>query len=193
MVAKKTFFSRINSKWDIFEKRITYGFTKFQLKLWDMLIFVSRFLVLALPFYFVLWLNFDAYPLQLMTAKAVSFLLTFLGVGYELNGHFIFIPSVLWTIEIIKDCVGWKSLMALWGLMFATRGVFYKKTIYGALAGIPLIFVGNAVRIASSVWLAIMFGLDKFTFIHDFLWQWGLIALVLGIWWIWLKKATTRN
>ena len=83
--------------------------------------------------------------------------------------------------------------MALWGLIFATRGVSYKKKFYGALVGIPLIFVGNAVRIASSVWLAMMFGLDKFTFIHDFLWQWGLIALVLGIWWGWLGSATKRN
>ena len=188
MVTKKTVFSKLNSSWDKFEKRITNDFTGFQLKLWDMLIFVSRFLVLALPFYFILWLNFDAYPLQLLTAKAVGFLLGILSVEYELNGHMIFIPSVLWTIEIIKDCVGWKSLMALWGLIFATRGVSYKKKIYGALIGIPLIFLGNAIRIASSIWLAIMFGLDKFTFIHDFLWQWGLIALVLGIWWTWLKK-----
>ncbi|NOR84803.1 hypothetical protein GQ473_01680 [archaeon] len=158
-----------------------------------MLIFISRFLLLALPFYFILWLNFDAYPLQLLTANAVSFILTILNVEYELNGHLIFIPSVLWTIEIIKDCVGWKSLMALWGLIFATRGICYKTKVYGALAGIPLIFIGNAIRIASSIWLAIMFGLDKFTFIHDFLWQWGLIALVLGIWWVWLGKTTVRN
>ena len=187
MVAKKTFFSRLDSKWNKFERRITHNFTEFQLKLWDMLVFITRFLVLALPFYFVLWINFNAYPLQLLTAKTVSYVLGLLSVGHELNGYFIYIPSFLWTIEIIKDCVGWKSVMALWGLIFATRKISYNKKIYGALVGVPLIFIGNIVRISSSVWLSTMFGLDKFEFIHDILWQWGLIALVLGIWWVWIN------
>ncbi|MCK5474082.1 MAG: exosortase/archaeosortase family protein [Candidatus Aenigmarchaeota archaeon] len=181
-------FLKISKYWNSFEKKATKKFTATQARLWEALVFVARFMLLALPFYFVLWINFDAYFLQVLTAKTVAYLLGILNVVVELQGHILYIPQAEWTVEIIKDCVGWKSVMALWGLIFATRNIAFKKRIYGVVLGIPLIFAGNVIRIASSIWLSIVFGLDKFSIIHDMLWQWGLIALVLGIWWFWVKN-----
>ena len=181
---------RIESQWDAFERGLVSRFSSGQKKLWNVLVFLVRFLVLAIPLHVLLWLNFDAHPLQVVTVNSVAFLLSIAGVTYEIVDVFLLVDcgSFVWTIEIIKDCVGWKSFMAVFGLMFAVRKVAFSRRMIGVLAALPLIYVGNAFRIFTSIYLSIVYGYEWFDFIHNVLWQGGLIALVIAIWWVWLEK-----
>ena len=184
-------FERIERLWDVFERGLVTRFSSGQMKLWNVLVFLVRFLVLALPLHMLLWLNFDAHVLQVVTVNSVAFLLSLAGVSYEVVDVFLLVDcgSFVWTIEIIKDCVGWKSFMAVSGLMFAVRKVKLKKRVWGIFVALPLIFVGNAFRIFTSIYFSIVFGYEWFDFIHNVLWQGGLIALVIIIWWVWLEKV----
>jgi len=181
----------LGRQWDAFERRLISGFSSTQMKLWSVLVFMLRFLVLAIPLHMLLWLNFDAHLLQVVTVNSVAFLLSLAGVSYEVVDVFLLVDcgSFVWAIEIIKDCVGWKSFMAVCGLIFAVRNVALKRRMIGVLAALPLIYVGNAFRIFTSIYLSIVFGYEWFDFIHNVLWQGGLIALVIAIWWVWLEKV----
>lgn len=183
-------FESLNALWDRFEADLVSKFDANQRKLWDVFIFLLRFLILAIPLHVLLWINFDAYTLQVITARSVSFLLSLAGVVHVVSSTFIKIQTgiTLWTIEIIKDCVGWKSFMAVTGLIFAVRKVSLDKRIVGVMIAAPIIYIGNSFRIFSSIYLSLLFGVEWFEFIHGVLWQWGLIALVIAIWWIWLVK-----
>ena len=183
------FYRRISQLWVDFEKKTTAIFTPFQIRLWNILVFIARFLLLALPFHFLIWLNFDAHVLKEFTTKCVAMLLSFTSIIFSTEGVNIFIPQASWGIEIIKDCVGWKSALAFIGLIFAVRNIPMKHRIKGILWGVPIIYVGNVFRIFSSVYLSVVFGTEYFELIHDVLWQVGLIALVLAVWWVWLSTA----
>ncbi|RLG13509.1 MAG: hypothetical protein DRN71_04685 [Candidatus Nanohalarchaeota archaeon] len=182
---------RIEMQWDAFERGLVCRFSSGQKKLWDILVFLVRFLILAIPLHVLLWLNFDAHVLQVATVSSVAFLLSLAGVPYEVVDVFLLVDcnSFVWTIEIIKDCVGWKSFMAVSGLMFAVRKVALSRRMIGVLAALPLIYAGNVFRIFTSIYLSIVFGYEWFDFIHSVLWQGGLIALVIVIWWVWLEKV----
>ncbi len=180
----------IENIWDRFEADLTSRLDPGQKKLWNIFIFLLRFLVLAIPLHVLLWLNFDAHMLQVVTVNSVSFLLSLFNVTHRVIDVFLIVDpgSVPWTIEIIKDCVGWKSFMAVCALIFAVRKVSAKKRIKGILIAAPIIFAGNIFRIFTSIYLSVTFGYKWFDFIHNILWQWGLIALVILIWWVWLEK-----
>ena len=178
----------LNARWRSFENRAVKNFTPFQLRLWEIVVFLSRFLLLAIPFHMILWTGFDAEPLQQLTASSVGAMLSLCGVEASVDGSLIDIIGAGWGIEIIKDCVGWKSYLALAGLMFAVRGVALRKRLVGTIAALPVIYIGNTFRIFSSIYLGLIFGTEHFAFVHDILWQGGLIALVLCSWLVWLNE-----
>ena len=180
--------SDIARKWALFEKKTTKKFTPFQVRLWNVLVFLSRFTVLALPFHLILWTNFDAYFLQVIVAKGVFYLLSFSGVLVTQADNFLYVQApFLWAVEIIKDCVGWKSFLAFSGLVFAVRAASVKTRIMGLVAGACVIFFGNIIRIYTSVYAGLIFGTETFPLIHDVLWQWGLMMIVLVAWLCWMK------
>lgn len=178
----------IARKWALFENKTTEKFTPFQVRLWNALVFLSRFAVLALPFHLILWTNFDAFFLQAIVAKAVFYLLSFSGIFVTHADNFLYVQTpFLWAIEIIKDCVGWKSFLAFAGLVFAVRGASAKTRILGLVAGAPVIFFGNIIRIYTSIYASLIFGTETFPLIHDVLWQGGLMVIVLVAWLCWMN------
>lgn len=188
LVGHDTF--RNSSLWGNLESKIMSRLDSRQKSLWNILVFLLRFLALALPFHVLLWINFDAYFLQVFTARSVSVLLSVFNVQHTYFDVYLIVPleNVQWTIEIIKDCVGWKSFLAVCGLVFAVRGVGFQRRLIGVIFALPLIYVGNVVRIFSSIYLTRIFGFESFEVIHGILWQGGMIALILAIWIFWLDR-----
>ena len=182
-------FSQLVKKWTLFEKRILKNKTPFQKKLWDAFVFLVRFNILAIPFYVLLIYPWNPYPVQAFIADKIVRMLSFVGTNVSLYDPITFyLKDYNWYVQIIKDCIGWKSSLALFGLMFAVRNVKLAARIKGLLVGVPLLFLLNIFRIFSSIYLTTIFGIQNFRFIHDFLWQWGLIVAVLGIWVYWLNS-----
>lgn len=184
----------IIKKWDKFESKITKKFTKNQKKMWQILIFLIRFSLLAIPLHLLIWANIDALFLQKITAITVEKVLSLLTTDFSREGILFFVQTKtgLLTAEISKDCVGWKSILSLVGLIFAVRGVKLQKRLTGVLIGLILVFIGNITRLTTTFYLTSVKGLYFFSIIHNFLWQWGLTLLIICIWAIWLESANAK-
>lgn len=178
---------------EFLKKLYTHSFKKintpFQKKLLSIFVFLVKFAALSLPLHFLLWVNFDASQVQDFVANAAGQLLLSSGVEVSRNGLFLSIPTKTGplTVEIIKDCVGWKSILALFGLIFATPNIIVKKRVFGLIAGAPIIFIGNILRIYATIYVTVLKGLEFWKVTHTYLWQEGLILLVIVTWYIWLR------
>ncbi len=162
--------------------------TKGQKRQWEILQFLLRLLVLAVPLYVILWLNPSFLPIQNTVADHSYAILTAMGLDVDRNDLVLTIgTSEPFAIYIGPDCTGWKSTVAYFALLFATLGASMRKRILGLLVGIPLIYAGNLSRIVVAVLIERTWGREAAMFFHDFLWQVGLIALVIILWLAWLR------
>ncbi len=157
-------------------------------KLLNVLLFLARLILLSLPMYVVLLLNVDMYWLQVMVSDHAHAIIGLLGIFAEKDGLILVIgQSSPFPIYIGPDCTGWKSMMAFFALVFATLGASMKKRLAGLVVGIPLIYLGNLTRITVVVLIERMLDRELALFFHDFLWQAGLISLVMILWLGWLN------
>lgn len=172
--------------------------TRKQKKLWNVLKFLLKFLVLSIPLHFLIWIDFDAAYLQALVAKIVEFMLHASGIGAVREGSVIYSATKTGdlTVKIIKDCVGWKSILALFGLMFASPGnspSSLKAKAIGFILRAPLVFAANIFRIYSTIAITVITGLSSWKPVHEFLWEVGLMAVVILIWVQWLRSAEKKR
>ncbi len=145
--------------------------------------------------HFLLWVNFDAAGVQLFVAESTEKLLLASGVGAVRNGTILSMQTTTapLTVEIIKDCVGWKSVLALIGLIFATPDIAFGKKLIGSIAGAIVVFSGNIVRIYSTIYLTVIKGAAFWEITHGFLWREGLMLIVILTWYAWLKTCKPKR
>lgn len=169
----------------------TGGLNPQQARMWRVLVFLVRATALSLPLYLVIWLGLDLYPLQLATASQSAWLLH--SVGYQLvqEGTGLAISNGF-QFFIIPDCTGWKSMLFLFALLFAVPGVALRKRLAGLAVGIPLVWLGNLLRVAGVVVIQGMWGTETALLLHDTAFQAGLMAMVLGLWLTWLLWAKNK-
>ncbi len=153
-------------------------------RLFDTLLFLIRFTLLAAPVYILLWHGWDPVWLRSLNATISSQVLDLVGLETASSGTFLSAPSIL--VDVSVDSTGWKSMIAVTALVLATLQEGWRKRLYGIVAGIGLVFIGNIGRITSMVYAVEVLGAD-YEFIHTFLWRWGLTILVFGYWTLWLR------
>ncbi len=165
--------------------------TKEQERLWRTLQFIIRFTIFSIPLYLVIWLNVGMMPLQSLVADNTFFMIDAFGYDVSRDGLLMSVgEDQPFRFLIGEDCTGWKSMLAFAALVIATLGVTLKKRAIGIAIGIPLIYLGNMARIIIVVMAESAYGYDAAIFIHDWLWQAGLIALVLVLWLGWLRHGS---
>jgi exosortase/archaeosortase family protein len=160
-----------------------------QQKLWQTLLFFSRFMVLSVPLYIILMFGIDLSFLQYLVAINSYWMFKFLGFPVILNGFGLIVGTVNpFVFFITQDCTGWKSMLFFFALVFAVPKIPWKKRMLGLGLGIPLIWLGNLGRILGVVLVERVYGVETALITHDYIWRLGLIALVLLLWIVWLKK-----
>jgi len=152
--------------------------------LFDTLLFLVRFTVLAAPVYLLLWQGWDPVWLRSINATISSHVLNLAGLETASSGTFLSAPSIL--VDVSVDSTGWKSMIAVIALILATLNEDRRKRLYGIVAGVGIVFFGNIGRITSMVYAVEVLGVE-YEFIHTFLWRWGLTFLVFGYWALWLQ------
>ncbi len=146
-------------------------------------LFLARFLVLAIPFYFLLGLNIDFRPLQKIVANNVALLLSGLGIAASVNGYLVGYGKVI--LEITGDCTAWKDMVAFVSMIIAVPGVGWKKRLKG-FALLPLIYAVNITRLASLLILG-NWRPEFLSLVHNVLWIGGTLLFMLLLWAVWLK------
>jgi exosortase/archaeosortase family protein len=163
-------------------------------KLKKILFFLIKFNLLAIPLYLILIFNLSFQPFQNFVATLTTISLKSLGYRVAQDGFTlaIFHSNKLSQLEISWDSTGWKSLYALFALVFATSGDLRKKIKFLIIA-LPTLFLINILRIVSTIVFALEFGFEYFDLIHLFLWREGLIFFVILFWFIWAKSIILRK
>lgn len=150
-------------------------------------LFLLRFNLLAIPMYIVILSGFQWTFLNQATEDIVFNMLLASNVPVEKTGQFITVPveSGSFAGSVDWDCTGWKSMYALFALIFATSLALRKK-LYG-LVFIPIVYLINLVRIWFMFWFVYNYGVTYYSIVHATIWSWGLIATIIALWLIWIK------
>lgn len=155
-------------------------------------LFIVRFLLLSIPLYVVLLSGWQLSQLISLTDLLARQLLSLSGIEHSVVNGLIALPveNGTWAAFINWDCTGWKSMYAFFALVFATpmkgHSSFHAK-LYAMLL-IPVIYAINLLRIWFMFYVASV-NLDLFPLVHAVVWSWGLVAVVLVLWFIWLRRC----
>jgi exosortase/archaeosortase family protein len=132
------------------------------------------------------------YELQKFTADSVYGLLKIAGYNPAIDNLAIAIPieNGQWGAMIDWDCVGWKSMLAFFALVFATDFSLRKKA--WGMVFIPLIYVVNVLRIFFMFAYVKAYGLAEYAIVHQLVWSWGLIIVILALWLYWIRYVDVK-
>ena len=159
-------------------------------KYWPVLKFLLIFSLFSVPLYLVLYSPLSLMPLQTTIANQIAKLLTLSGIpSFNQSNLLIFKTrtGVLLKIVIIRECVGWVSMLAFVALIFATPRVDKKYRLLGFLIGLPIIWIVNLIRLFTTFYIVYLYGLNYFELVHTFLWRVSLILFIFGLWLAWFK------
>jgi exosortase/archaeosortase family protein len=172
--------------------KFTEKFNPAQKRMWNVIVFLARLLVLTVPLYLIMSFSSLLFPIQLLVASQVGWILQAMGYTVVQYSALITVSDPLsgWIFKfwIDADCTAWKSMLLAFALIFAVPRVKMKKRLYGLVLALPVIWIGNLVRITWSVLIEQSYGLETAIFVHDVLWQLGLTVIVLVVWLIWLNR-----
>lgn len=129
------------------------------------------------------------------TARASSFAVNLLGVKSTAENNMIKAGSL--EVKIIPLCTGYISASILIGFIAAFPADKRKKII-GAIIFTPLVYAATVARLATSFYIGNSYGTESFTVMHDFLWQFGMMAVVVFFALLWLhfivkKESVSKN
>ncbi len=158
-----------------------------QKRLYDTLLFLVRLAALSLPVYAVISSGFSLYPLQVAAASQSEQVLLFMGMQVSRNGAEMNADGFRFFIS--EDCTGWKSMLFITALVLSVPAVAWNKKLAGILAGVPVVWLANIVRIVSVVIVQKSSGLRAAMLFHDLFWQFFLAGVVLAAWVAWFLFA----
>jgi len=158
---------------------------KRQKKLFEGLKFIFKLLFAGLIFQAILFIYPDTTSAQAFLAQIVAVIVDpLMKASFTVSGINVVTDGVHYIIT--QDCLGWKSIAAFTGLIFASTEK-YRKNLKYIFAGTALIFLANIARIVTTIYLSHT-GIISFQIIHDTLWKWSLTGLVLVLWILWFEK-----
>ncbi len=154
----------------------------------DVAFFLLKFNLLLIPFYAIIYFDVNFYSLQIQFTNFIAIILKLFGHKVSTSDFYLYIGNDNFPIDISRDCIGWKSAYSLFALVFATPGKIKDKLKF-VVAWIPIMFIINILRVVGTILFGLRFGLQYLEIIHTFLWQEVMIAILLIIWYLWLRKS----
>lgn len=179
----------------MFRKLRETKMTRSQRKMWSILEFLIRLIILSIPLYLVLVFALDISYMQNTVASQSASVLRGLGYNVFQDGYHIIVGTVQdnFYFMINEDCTAWKSMLFLFALIFAVPGIALKRRLIGLVIGLPVVWIGNLIRVVGVVLVERAWGMDFALMLHDYVYRLGLVALVLVIWIIWLKLSRKKK
>jgi len=155
-------------------------------KLMEILKFFVKLNILAIPLFIIITTNYQsAFLMDITTGTSFFAIKSTMEANIEDNIITIPIDNGVWGARISWDSTGWKSMLALFALIFATDFSLRKKAL--GLILIPIVYAINIVRIWFMFFAVKIYGVEIFDLIHTVIWSWGLIITILILWVLWMK------
>lgn len=168
-------------------------------KLYELFIFMLKFTILGIPLLWTFYYPVNFYELELFQANAVVSMLKISGLNVVLGDtlspeSFMKVPLISveglnTDVGIDMACTGYRSFYAFLALVISSPRVKWKRKGHVLLTGFVIVGLVNILRIFTTILLGLAFGEVFFEIIHTFLWRYGMLALVIFLWYVWLKRA----
>jgi len=169
-----------NSIEELFVSRIKGG--EF---LYRVVVFLLRFLLLAVPAYLLFKAGIDFTRAQELVASQTAWLLNQFGIHAATNSYLIMTKGVYF--EIVEACTAWRDAIGLIALVVAVPGVAFSKRLWSIL-GLPVIYIVNILRLATTIAIGNYYP-SLLVLAHDVLWKFFSAIFIVIIWAAWLKWA----
>lgn len=156
-----------------------------QRKLYETSVFLGKLLIAGIIFQGILFLYPDTYGIQVFFTQITTGALNLIGLPATSSGIIIFLEES--SYRVTQDCLGWKSIAAFTGLMFASTERLSEHRNF-LLFGIAALGFGNLVRVVTTIYLSYA-DIISFEIVHGLFWKWGLTVLVMILWLYWFRKA----
>jgi exosortase/archaeosortase family protein len=151
----------------------------------ESMIFLAKLIVLALPLYLILWFSVDMSWAQLIVADHSSLIMRLVGMDVSQRGTLLELEHI--SLNIDRDCTGWKAMLFFLALIIATPGRSKRRMVVGILVGLLIIYFLNILRIVTIAAVGEVYGVETFSLVHTWFWQPSIILAVIGIWVLWLR------
>lgn len=131
---------------------------------------VLRFVAFPLLLTLVLLFVVGFEPYQVYIARICSSILSRLDVIHAIEGHSILLDlkNVPYTIVISEECSGIGSLLVFASIVIGLPGVMNRKKIGAFLIGVPLLLLGDVIRISMILLLSYRWDWAPYILLHDF-------------------------
>ncbi len=146
--------------------------------LYFFIVFISSVFVLSF-----LYDKYDLLYLRIITAEIVSFLLNEKNIG-----SIIEISRAGFYIDIIKECVGFKTFIFFFSLILATPFVSWKRKVLFLILSPIMSFIINILRILFSILFTYFTKPDFYTIYDSFIFSVFTTSAILVIWYFSLAK-----
>ncbi len=139
---------------------------------------IVRILVILSLVYWVLFLT--AYPLPLITSTFLEFILKLIGIPTISYGQYLIVNfgSISRTFHLSTECAGIALFSVFLMGAFIVPGFKLKHRLLSILF-VPLLFLGNSLRILLSILVARYYSVDLSIFFHDTLGQVIIFAIAI--------------
>ena len=107
------------------------------------------------------------------------------GVWAVAIGPMIFLSSRTLSIDLACTAI---HIAALYSALVLAYPVSVRTRLLGVAVGVPIILAANVARLVAGAHLAHAMP-GAFDFVHDYLFQVGMILLTVGLWLGWLAYA----
>lgn len=124
------------------------------------------------------------YPFPETTSWLTSHFLSIFGIEALAYQHFLIVQNIP-VLEISAECSGVVLLMVFPLIIFLIPDVDIRHRL-GSLLFLPVLYLGNILRIAIDVWIGLTYGVDALGFFHDtlgqiFIFFWTIILYILWL------------
>lgn len=153
---------------------------------------VLIFITSVLGLHLIQWLLVPVrvfYPLQMVTAEVVTYLLNLSGIQAVCSGIVMTIPHGRW--EVALECTSLSALIVFISFVVAYPSKL-KSKIIGSLVGLPLLIGANIIRLVL-LGLATAHLPRVAHYLHDYVWQIGFLILVAVLWILWIDLVVKRE
>lgn len=131
---------------------------------------VLRFIAFPLLLTLLLLFVVGFEPYQALIARICSSILSRLDVIHVIEGHSILLglKNIPYKIVISEECSGISSLLMFASIVIGLPGVMNRNKIGAFLLGVPLLLLGDVIRISMIVFLSYIWDWAPYILLHDF-------------------------
>ena len=106
-------------------------------------------------------------------------------IDISINGNILVVKNLYFVVD--QSCIGLKSILAIFSIIFATPITKYNIKIKYFLMYIPILFFLNIIRIVSTIFLFYFYNINVY-FVHDILWEIFTTLAIIILWLIFYRK-----